>query len=105
RSIGGPNTDILHQSDANRITSFKRWSRAEEVIIVVSLNNTAFSNGYVIEKDALAIPGGLWKEVFNSDAAIYGGWNVGNQSAILASSPGRFNVVVPAAGFLVFVKQ
>jgi len=105
RSIRGPNIDILHQSDANRIIAFKRWSGAEEVIVVGSLNNTAFSNGYVIEKDALAIPGALWKEVFNSDAAMYGGWNVGNQSAILASSPGRLNVVVPAAGFLVFVKQ
>ncbi len=105
RSIRSPNIDILHQSDANRVIAFKRWSGAEEVIIVASFNNTAFSNGYVIEKDSLAIPGALWKEVFNSDAAIYGGWNVGNQSAILPSLPGRLNIVIPASGFVVLVKQ
>ncbi len=69
------------------------------------MNNRVFADGYVIEKDSLAIPAGLWKEVFNSDAAAYGGWNVGNLSAILPSSPGRLNVVIPASGFVVFVKQ
>jgi len=105
RSVRSPNIDILHQSDANRVIAFKRWSGAEEVIIVASFNNSAFSNGYTIEKDSLAIPGALWKEVFNSDAAIYGGWNVGNQSAILPSLPGRLNIVIPASGFVLFVKQ
>jgi 1,4-alpha-glucan branching enzyme len=105
RSIRTQNIDIVHESDSNRVVAFKRWTGAEEVIVVASLNNTAFANGYVIEKDSLAIPNALWKEVFNSDAASYGGQNVGNRSAIIPSAEARLDVVIPASGFVVFVKQ
>ena len=71
RSIRSHNIDILHQSNANRVIAFKRWSGDEEVIVVASLNNAAFANGYVVQKDLLAIPNAGWKEIFNSDAAIY----------------------------------
>ena len=77
-SIRSHNIDILHQSNSNRIIAFKRWNGAEEVIIAASFNNAPFANGYVIEKDVIAIPDAGWKELFNSDAAIYGGQNVGN---------------------------
>jgi 1,4-alpha-glucan branching enzyme len=105
RSIRSDNIDILHVSNSNRVIAFKRWSGDEEVIIVVSLNNSAFSNGYVIQKDLLAIPNARWKEVFNSDAAIYGGQNVGNGGAIIFSTQGNLNVVIPVNGFVVFVRQ
>jgi 1,4-alpha-glucan branching enzyme len=105
RSIRSHNIDILHQSNSNRVIAFKRWSGNEEVIIVASLNNAPFANGYVIEKDLLAIPNAGWKEVFNSDAALYGGQNVGNGGAVILSNQSRFNVVIPASGFVVFVKQ
>lgn len=104
RSIRSRNIDILHAWNPNRVLAFKRWSGDEEVIIVASLNNAAF-NGYVIEKDLLAIPNARWKEVFNSDAAIYGGQNIGNGGATISSDQGRLNVVIPANGFVVFVKQ
>jgi 1,4-alpha-glucan branching enzyme len=105
RSIRSDNIDILHQSNSNRVIAFKRWSGDEEVIIVTSLNNTAFANGYVIQKDLLAIPNARWKEVFNSDAAIYGGQNTGNYGASIWSNQGSLNVLIPANGFVVFVKQ
>jgi 1,4-alpha-glucan branching enzyme len=104
RSIRSHNIDILHANNPNRILAFKRWSGNEEVIIVASLNNTAFNN-YGIEKDLLAIPNARWKEVFNSDAAIYGGQNVGNGGAIIPSNQGRLSVTIPVNGFVVFVKQ
>ena len=91
RSISSHNIDILHQWNSNRIITFKRWSGDEEVIIVVSINNTAFTNGYVIRKDWLAIPGAGWKEIFNSGAAIYGGQNIGNGGATIPSSQGCLN--------------
>jgi 1,4-alpha-glucan branching enzyme len=69
------------------------------------LNDAAFANGYVIEKDDLAIPNGGWKEVFNSDAAVYGGENVGNFGVIISSREHRLNVVIPANGLVVLVKQ
>ncbi len=85
--------------------AFKRWSGDEQVIVLASLNNGAFANGYVVEKDPVAIPDGGWKEVLNSDSDAYGGQNVGNRGAVIASSGGRLNAVIPAAGFVVLVKQ
>lgn len=105
RSIRSRNIDILRLWNANRVIAFKRWSGNEEVIIAASLNNSAFTNGYVIEKDLTAIPNAYWKEVFNSDAALYGGQNIGNYGASLRSDQGRLNVLIPANGFVVFVKQ
>jgi 1,4-alpha-glucan branching enzyme len=105
RSIRSHNIDILHQSNSNRVIAFKRWSGDEQVIVIASLNNTSFANGYLIEKDLLAIPSAGWKEIFNSDAAIYGGQNMGNWGAIIPSNQGRLDVVIPASGFVVFVKQ
>jgi 1,4-alpha-glucan branching enzyme len=104
-SIRTHNIDILHQSNENRVIAFKRWMGSEEVIIVASLNNAPFEQGYIIQKDLLAIPDGQWKEVFNSDAAVYGGQNIGNQAAQLPSAEGRLNVILPASGFVVLVWQ
>ncbi len=104
RSIRSHNIDILHAYNPNRVLAFKRWNGNEEVIIVASLNNAPFYS-YVIEKDLLAIPNARWKEVFNSDAAIYGGQNIGNGGAIIPSNQARISVVIPANGFVVFVKQ
>jgi 1,4-alpha-glucan branching enzyme len=101
RSIRSHNIDILHQSNVNRVVAFKRWSGPEEVIILVSLNNAPFGSGYVIEKDLLAIPNAGWKEIFNSDAGIYGGQEIGNLGAAVPSSDGRLDVVIPANGFVV----
>ena len=104
-SIRGGNIDIVHQSNANRVIAFKRWSGNQQVIVVASFNNRAFGNGYVIGKDELAIPAGGWKEVMNSDAVEYGGQNAGNLGAIVQSTGGRLNVVLPARGFVVLVRQ
>lgn len=105
RSIRSQDIDILHVSNSNRVIAFKRWRGDEEVIIVASFNNTAFADGYVIEKDLLAIPNAGWKEIFNSDAAIYGGQNRGNGGATIPSNQGSLNITVPANGFVVLVKQ
>ena len=105
RSIRSHNIDILHQNNSNRVVVFKRWSGDEQVLIAASLNNTCFANGYVIEKDLLAIPDGGWKEIFSSDAALYGGQNMGNGGATIFSHQGRLNMVIPANGFVLLVKQ
>jgi 1,4-alpha-glucan branching enzyme len=105
RSIRGHNIDILHQWNTNRVIAFKRWEAGEEVIVVASLNNAPFATGYVIEKDSLAIPSAGWREIFNSDAADYGGQNIGNGGATIQSNQGRLGVVVPANGLIVLVKQ
>ena len=58
-------------------------------------------SGYVIGTDAWRLPAGGWQEIFNSDAAIYGGDNVGNGGATLQVNSGQINAVIPAHGFVV----
>jgi 1,4-alpha-glucan branching enzyme len=45
----------------------------------------------------------LWREVFNS-AALYGGNNIGNFGGDVPAASGRFQIRIPANGFLVFQK-
>lgn len=94
--------DIIHVHNANRIIAFRRWDASEELLIVASLNNHSFEAGYTIENSRLGE--GNWKEVFNSDSDIYGGYNVGNFGVNIPSNNGRIHVVVPANGFVVFQK-
>jgi 1,4-alpha-glucan branching enzyme len=105
KSVRSPNIDILHQSNSNRVIVFKRWAGAEQVIVFASLNNTAFANGYQIQKDLLAISDGSWREVFNSDSRFYGGQDVGNRGSSLGSTGGALTAVIPANGFVVLVKE
>jgi 1,4-alpha-glucan branching enzyme len=105
RAIRSQNIDILHQSNANRVFAFKRWLDDEELIVVASFNDLAFANGYAIQKDPIAIPDAGWKEIFNSDSAAYGGWNVGNRGTVVGSGGGQLDVVIPAAGFVVLARQ
>ena len=105
RAVRCQNIDILHQSNANRVIAFKRWIDDEELIVIASFNDTAFASGYEIQKDLIAIPNAGWKEIFNSDSDAYGGWNVGNRGAVVGSSGGRLDVVVPAAAFVVLARQ
>jgi 1,4-alpha-glucan branching enzyme len=104
-SLRSHNIDILHQWNDNRVIAFKRWDASDQIIVAASLSNAPFADGYVIHKDTLAIPDGGWKEVFNSDAAVYGGQNVGNFGGILPANDGSLNVRIPANGFVVLVRQ
>lgn len=102
-SIRSKNIDILWADNTNRILVFKRWSGVEQVLIVASLNNNSFPS-YTINSDAYRLPGGGWKELLNSDAALYGGSNTGNYGAVIPSSNGSMTMIIPANGLLVFVK-
>jgi 1,4-alpha-glucan branching enzyme len=86
------------------VIAFARTASNEKLLVVGSLNDSAFSNGYVIGTDASRLATGGWQEVFNSDAAAYGGANVGNAGAVLQASNGQINAVIPAHGFVVFKK-
>jgi 1,4-alpha-glucan branching enzyme len=95
--------DILHVHNANRVLAFRRWGDLEELLVVASLNNQPFTAGYVMENSRLG--SGPWREIFNSDAEIYGGTNVGNQGAALAGQNGRLELKIPANGLVVFLKD
>jgi 1,4-alpha-glucan branching enzyme len=92
--------DIIHVHNANRVIAFRRWDDTEELLVVASLNNSPFSSGYAIASSHLG--DGRWQEIFNSDTEAYGGYNIGNLGATIASSHGQIHVIIPANGFVVF---
>jgi 1,4-alpha-glucan branching enzyme len=91
--------DVIHTHNSNRVIAFTRSSGSQQLLVLASLNDAPFDQGYLIG----APPGG-WREFFNSDAAIYGGDNVGNGGATLRVDNGQINAVIPAHGFVVFEK-
>ena len=104
-SIQTHNIYIVYRSNQNRVLVIKRWKGIEQILIFISLNNRPFSNGYQIEADLMSIPDREWREIFNSDGAVYGGANTGNAGAAIRSEQGRLNVIIPANGFVIFEGQ
>jgi 1,4-alpha-glucan branching enzyme len=102
-SIRSKNIDILWADNTSRVLAFKRWNGVEQVLIIASLNNSPFSS-YTINSDAYRLPDGGWKESLNSDAAVYGGSDIGNYGAVIPSVNGSITMVIPANGVLVLVK-
>jgi 1,4-alpha-glucan branching enzyme len=96
--------DVICLHNDNRVIAFTRSAPSQSLLVIGSLNDSAFSNGYVISANAGSLPAGGWKEVFNSDASAFGGSNVGNGSAVLKVYNGQINAVIPAHGFVVFQK-
>ena len=100
-ALRSPNIEVFHTDDPGRLLAFRRWDAAAELLVGASLNNSAFDRpGYTLEHPALA--GAGWREAFNSDAAAYGGENLGNLGATLRAAGARLEVVVPANGVVVF---
>jgi 1,4-alpha-glucan branching enzyme len=95
---------VLYVHNANRVIAWVRKSANEQLLLIASLNNVAFSAGYTLSGSAAVLPDCGWQEVLNSDASAYGGWGVGNEGATLNSTAGVFTAVLPAMGLLVFAK-
>jgi 1,4-alpha-glucan branching enzyme len=95
--------DLLYVHNANRIIAFKRWDITEEFLIIGSLNNHSFPSGYSMNNSRIG--DGQWREIFNSDASVYGGDNIGNYGLNIPVTNGYINPIVPANGFVVLQKQ
>jgi 1,4-alpha-glucan branching enzyme len=94
--------DVIHAHDDTRVIAFTRRHGGNELLVVASLANRPYADGYIIQSDEGRLPAGAWRETFNSDSALYGGENVGNYGAAIPSAAGRIEVRVPAKGLLVF---
>jgi 1,4-alpha-glucan branching enzyme len=82
--------------------AFRRWSSGDDMLVIGSLSNWAFRGGYRFQDTRIA--DGQWREVFNSDAAAYGGTDLRNGGAI-ASVGGVITVNVPANCLIVLQRQ
>jgi 1,4-alpha-glucan branching enzyme len=96
--------DVVHALGTTRVIAFVRAAGSDRLLVVASLRNQPFLDGYVVQTDPSRLPDGAWREVFNSDAGIYGGSNVGNFGADVPVAGGRVQARIPANGFVVFQK-
>ena len=97
--------DIIHALPTTRVVAFVRRSFAESLLIVASLNNAAFADGYVIETAEGRLPSGAWREIFNSDSDRYGGNSLGNFGTAIPAVQGRIQLRIPAQGFVVLRRE
>ncbi len=97
------NIDIVHVWNSTRVIAFRRWNDEQSFLVVASLADTPYPNGYLIRSDR--IEPGHWNQVFNSDASIYGGDNTGNGNESILCVDGVIEVVVPFAGFVVLAQE
>ncbi|HEY4346057.1 MAG TPA: alpha amylase C-terminal domain-containing protein, partial [Gaiellaceae bacterium] len=74
-----------NDGDSN-VIAFSRFSGDGERVLVCVCNFSAVARADY----RVGLPrGGAWREVLNSDAAVYGGSNVGNAGPIVAEEHGR----------------
>jgi 1,4-alpha-glucan branching enzyme len=97
-SIRSSNIEIIHVHNENRILAFLRSTESEELLVVVSLNNFSFNNGYWLRHDLLS--GKKWKEILNSDYSIYGG-ETAHTDHMLAAEGNGVNPLIPSNSILV----
>ena len=92
---------MVHSHDDDRVLAFRRWLGLENYLVLASLNNHPFqSPAYSFTSHRLGQES--WREIFNSNAASFGGDNLGNGGAVLRSGADGLTVVLPANSVLVF---
>lgn len=102
--LRSPDIDVVFVHNEHRLIVFHRWGGGQDFLIVASLNRCAFDQpSYLFHAER--IPSGNWREIFNSDAADYGGANVGNYGRAIGNQAGSFECVVPANGVIVFQRE
>ncbi|HEX9986585.1 MAG TPA: alpha-amylase family glycosyl hydrolase [Thermoanaerobaculia bacterium] len=79
---------IVRTDNENRLIAFIRGD--DEFLVIGTLSNQPRTH-------QLDVPGD-WQELFNTDSALYGGDNIGNEGRILRAADG---VMVPANGAIV----
>jgi 1,4-alpha-glucan branching enzyme len=87
---------LVHNAD--RVLVFHRWKGPEHYLVVSTLSDTGWPDGYRVAAPLVAT--GNWREIFNSDATEFGGHNVTND-AELEASDGQLLVKLPARSFVV----
>lgn len=95
---------VMHDAD-NSVFAWQRKGLKEADRCVVIVNFTP----QVLEGYRVPVPfTGRWREVLNSDAAVYGGSNVGNNgtvTAVMSRDIPELHIVVPPLASLYFVPE
>jgi 1,4-alpha-glucan branching enzyme len=96
---------VAYTHDVNRVIAFVRTEPTETILVIGTLSNVPYGNGYALQCDPSVLADGSWTEIFNSDATQYGGAGIGNFGATVPSQSGNIQVRIPANGFLIFSKK
>jgi 1,4-alpha-glucan branching enzyme len=109
-ALRGDNVNPFYVHNQNRVIAFHRWleGTGQDLIVAATLAEDTWYNY------AIGFPfAGPWQEVFNSD--VYDNWVnpivAGNGGGIFASGPALHGfqasatIVIPANGFVVFVRN
>ncbi|HWA74071.1 MAG TPA: alpha-amylase family glycosyl hydrolase [Polyangiaceae bacterium] len=97
-ALATPNIEIRHAHNADRVIAFQRWSGPNHYMVVATLSDVGYPDGYTVSVPDDAR--GDWREVFTSDAAVYGGSGLTN-SEVISASDGQLTVKLPARAFIV----
>jgi 1,4-alpha-glucan branching enzyme len=100
QALATPNIEILHAHNEDRVLAFHRWKGPEHYIVVATLSNFGWPDGYKIPLPAPHAAGGCWREIFSSDWKEYGGQGVENPDELQPQN-GQLSLRVPARGFVV----
>lgn len=101
-ALRSPAGFVVHVDDQNQVVGFKRYDLAGDVLLVVvnAGNGQWDGNQYAVN---LAGDGGVWRELFNSQAPLYGGiGTVGNFAIDLQAENGQLCISLPSWSVLVF---
>lgn len=97
-ALAAPNIHVTQVHNADRVLAFHRWKGAEHYLVIATLSDFGWPDGYQVRPPEMAT--GNWRELFSSDALAYGGTGVTNDGN-LSVSDGEIRVRVPARGFIV----
>jgi 1,4-alpha-glucan branching enzyme len=103
-ALRSPAGFVTHTDDQNQVIAFKRYNLAGDVLLVVvnAGNGQWDGNQYGVN---LLGDGGTWREVFNSQAPVYGGiGTVGNFGMQLQASNGQLWINLPSWSVLVLAQ-
>ncbi len=89
------NIEIRHIHNAERVLAFQRWSGPEHYMVISTLSDFGYPDGYTVSVPDDAR--GSYREIFSSDAKIYGGLQRRGNPA----TEGELTVKLPARGFVV----
>lgn len=94
-----PNIQIVLAHNHDRLIAFHRWKGPEHYLVVGTLSDTGWPDGYDLQAPDLM--SGRWREIFTSDWSGFGGKNVGNDDRELEAKDGEMRLALPARGFVV----
>ncbi len=87
---------VLSDASADSVFAWVRRAPGARPIVVISHFTPVLRHGY-----RMRLPcAGRWKEIFNSDAADYGGGGQGNLGQVMADEEGWANITIPPLGTL-----